>query len=122
MLGANMYFKTMPRTREYNRVDAMRDAELQAVRDKYEPNNSATRRFMGNPKYGFKTMLMGESKTLPTAPAIVGGNVDWTQKKVGPATMFFHHEMMNKRQMLPPPTEGSGMFVKEPTQNSIHTL
>ena len=110
----------MIRTREYTRVDAMRDAELRAVREKYEHNNNATRRFMGNPKYNFQTMLSGSSKPLPTAPAIVGGNVDWTQKKVGPVTMFLHNEIMNKRQMLPPPMEGSGMFVKEPTQNSIH--
>jgi hypothetical protein len=120
MLGANPYFKRI-RTREYTRADAMRDAELRAVREKHAHNNNATRPFMGDPKFGFQTMLSGSKLPLPTAPAIVGGNVDWTQKKVGPTTMFLHHEIMNKRQMLPPPVEGSGMFVKEPNQNSIHT-
>jgi hypothetical protein len=121
MLGANPYFKTMPRTRVYTREDAMRDAELEAVRRKHDHNNNATRPFMGNHKFGFQTLLSGESKPLPTAPAIVGGNVDWTQKAVGPTTMFFHHELMNKRQMLPPPMMGKQMFMKEPNQNSIHT-
>ena len=120
MLGANPYLK-MIRTREYTRVDAMRDAELRAVREKHDRNNNATRPFMGHPKFGFKTMLSGESKPLPTAPAIVGGNVDWTQKAVNPNTMFLHSEIMNKRQMLPPPMMGAKMFVKEPNQNSIHT-
>lgn len=83
-------------------------------------NNNATRQIIGDGRFGFKTTLSGTKVPLPTAPAIVGGNVDWTQKKVGPTTMFLHHEIMNKRQMLPPPMEGSGMFVKEPNQNSIH--
>ena len=121
MLGVNQYFKTMPRTRVYTREDAMRDAEIEAVRRKHDHNNRATRPFMGDPKYGFQTMLSGSKVPLPTAPAIVGGNVDWTQKAVGPTTMFFHHELMNKRQMLPPPMMGKQMFVKEPNQNSIHT-
>ena len=121
MLSPKLYLKTMPRTRVYTREDAMRDAEIEAVRRKHDHNNRATRPFMGDPRYGFQTLLSSSKSPLPTAPAVVGGNVDWTQKKVGPATMFFHNEMMNKRQMLPPPTEGSGMFVKEPNQNSIHT-
>ena len=130
MLGPNPFFKApidysynakMPRPAVYTPRDRQRDMELQAVRDKYEHNNNSTRPFMGHPKFGFKTMLSGESKPLPTAPAIVGGNVDWTQKAVGPTTMFFHHEMMNKRQMLSPPMMGAKMFMKEPNQNSIHT-
>lgn len=131
MLSANPFFKApidysynakMPRPTVYTPTDRMRDAELQAVRDKYGHNNNSTRPFMGHPKFGFKTMLSGESKGLPTAPAIVGGNVDWTTKKVGPATMFFHHEIMNKRQMLPPPVMGSPLKVSEPTGFSLHTL
>jgi hypothetical protein len=141
MLPANPFFKqfessrdggsklrnekmlNMPRTAVYTSKDRMRDAELQAVRDKYNPNlfNTATRPFMGHHKFGFQTLLSGESKPLPTAPAIVGGNVDWTQKAVNPNTMFLHSEIMNKRQMLPPPMMGAKMFVKEPNQNSIHT-
>jgi hypothetical protein len=119
MLKASPFFKA-PRPAVYTPRDRQRDMELQAVRDKYQHNNNATRPFMGDPKYGFQTMLSGTKVPLPTAPAIVGGNVDWTQKAVGPATMFLHHEIMNKRRMLSPPMEGSGMFVKEPTQNSIH--
>jgi hypothetical protein len=109
MLGANPYFKA-PIDYSYN-----------AKMPRPDHNNNAARPFMGHHKFGFQTLLSGESKPLPTAPAIVGGNVDWTQKAVGPTTMFFHHELMNKRQMLPPPMMGKQMFVKEPNQNSIHT-
>jgi hypothetical protein len=121
MLSRNPFFKTMPRTREYTREDAMRDAELRAVRDKYSPNNTATRLLMGDPKFGFKTMLSGESKPLPTAPAVVGGNVDWSQKAVNPFTGFLHGEISKARPMMPLPAMGTKMFMKEPNGNSIHT-
>lgn len=111
-----------PRSAVYTLRDRLRDMELQGVRDKYGHNNNATRPFLGDPKFGFKTMLSGEVKPLPTAPAIVGGNVDWTNKKVGPETMFLHHEIMNKRQMLPPPVMGSKLKLSEPTGFSLHTI
>lgn len=143
MIKANPFFKTpwtgkdeAMKVREAMMEESKRMNEYQSgiTAPKYVPgmsfgdmirqaghNNTATRPIMGQPRFGFQTMLSGTKVPLPTAPAIVGGNVDWTQKKVGPATMFLHHEIMNKRQMMPPPMEGSGMFVKEPNQNSIHT-
>lgn len=131
MLGPNPFFKApidytynakMPPKQIWTGKDEMmkvRQAYLEESKQAH--NNNAARQLIGDGRFGFKTMLTGSSKPLPTAPAIVGGNVDWTQKAVGPTTMFFHHEMMNKRQMLPPPALGAQMFVKEPDQNSIHT-
>ena len=136
MLAANPFFKramddggsklrnekmlSMPRLAVYTERDRMRDAELRAVHDKYSPNNTATRLIMGDPKFGFKTMLSGESRPLPTAPAVVGGNVDWSQKAVNPFTGFLHGEISKARPMLPLPAMGTKLFLKEPTQNSIH--
>ena len=84
-------------------------------------NNTATRHIMGDPKFGFKTMLSGESKPLPTAPAVVGGNVDWSQRVVNPYTGFLHGEIAKVRPMMPLPAMGTKMFMKEPNVNSIHT-
>lgn len=136
MLGANLFFKramddggsklrneqmlSMPRPAVYTARDRMRDMELRAVHDKYSPNNTATRRIMGDDRFGFKTMLSGESKPLPTAPAVVGGNVDWSQKAVNPFTGFLHGEISKARPMMPLPAMGTKMFLKEPNQNSIH--
>lgn len=111
----------MPRPAVYTPMDRMRDAELQAVRDKYSHNNDSARRIMGDPKFGFKTMLSGESKPLPTAPAVVGGNVDWSQRVVNPFTGFLHGEISKARPMMPLPAMGTKMFLKEPNVNSIHT-
>jgi hypothetical protein len=89
--------------------------------DRHSPNNTATRPFSGDPKFGFKTILSGESKPLPTAPAVVGGNVDWSQRVVNPFTGFLHGEIAKARPMLPLPAMGTKMFMKEPNVNSIHT-
>lgn len=132
MLSANPFFKA-PIDYSYNakmppkqiwtgKDEAMKVRQAMIEQSKQSHNNNATRQIIGDGRFGFKTMLSGESKGLPTAPAIVGGNVDWTTKKVGPATMFLHHEIMNKRQMLPPPVMGSPLKVSEPTGFSLHTL
>jgi hypothetical protein len=120
MIGANPFFKRqMPRSRVYTREDAMRDSELKSVRDKYE-NNSAVR-VDAHPRFGFKTMLSGSKVPLPTAPGIVGGNVDWTSAKSTPATMYLQSVLSGVRPMMSAPALGSFLGLREPQQNSIHT-
>ena len=113
MLSRNPFIKRQP--------DYSFNAKMPAVIDRHSPNNTATRPFSGDPKFGFKTMLSGESKPLPTAPAVVGGNVDWSQRVVNPFTGFLHGEIAKARPMMPLPAMGTKMFMKEPNVNSIHT-
>ena len=119
MIGANPFFKTMPRTMVYNNTDRMRDAELRSVRDKYE-NNSAVR-VDAHPRYGYKTMLSGSKVPLPTAPSVVGGNVDWTSARTTPVTQYLHSVLSGGRPMNPAPALGSVLRLGEPTTHSIHT-
>lgn len=120
MFAANPFFKReMPRTREYTYMDRQRDQELQAVRDKY--NNDSAVRVDGHPRFGFKTMLTGSKVPLPTAPSIVGGNVDWTTSKVTPVTHKLFDTLMTKRPMGFLPALGSPLRLGEPNQNSIHS-
>jgi hypothetical protein len=119
MIGANPFFKTMPRSMVYTNRDRMRDDELRSVRDKYE-NNSAVR-VDAHPRFGFKTMLSGSKVPLPTAPGIVGGNVDWTSAKSTPATMYLQSVLSGGRPMNPAPALGSVLRLGEPTTHSIHT-
>ena len=77
---------------------------------------------IGHPRYGFHTMLNRDSpKPLPTAPAIVGGNVDWTKSKVSPVTLQLHNALSDVRPMLTPPALGSFLKLREPSRDSIHT-
>jgi hypothetical protein len=119
MIGANPFFKTMPRSMVYTNRDRMRDDELRSVRDKYE-NNSAVR-VDAHPRFGFKTMLSGSKVPLPTAPGIVGGNVDWTSAKSTPVTQYLHSVLSKVRPMNSAPALGSFLGLREPQQNSIHT-
>lgn len=123
MLGANLFFKKperLIRTHEYTQQDAMRDRELRMVREKY--SNVAARPTVGHPRYGFQTLLNQDSfGKLPTAPAVVGGNVDWTNSKVTPATQYLHSVLSGGRPMNPAPALGSSLKLTEPTLNSIHT-
>lgn len=135
MIGANPFFKrpindggsklrneqmlSMPRSMVYTNRDRMRDDELRSVRDKYE-NNSAVR-VDAHPRFGFKTMLSGSKVPLPTAPGIVGGNVDWTNSKVTPVTHKLFDTLMTKRNMGFLPALGSTLRLGEPQQQSIHT-
>jgi hypothetical protein len=81
-----------------------------------------SRPFIGHPRFGFHTMLNQDSaKPLPTAPAIVGGNLDWTKAKVTPNTQFLHNLFSDKRQMNMIPALGSILKLGEPNTNSVHT-
>ena len=122
MLGANLFFKQPVRSAVYTGQDMMRDRELRMVRDKYSHNNDSVRHFEGHPRFGFQTLLNTHSATpLPTAPAIVGGNVDWTKSKVTPITHYLHSALSEGRPMNPPPALGSLLRLGEPNINSIHT-
>jgi len=85
-------------------------------------NNSSVRPFDGHPRLGFQTMLNTDSPVpLPTAPAVVGGNTDWTQSKVTPATQRLYSVLSESRAMNPAPATGSGLRLEEPSRDSIHT-
>lgn len=84
-------------------------------------NNTAVRATIGPRRFGFQTMLSRTQVPLPTAPAIVGGNVDWTKSRVTPATQYLHSVMSGARPMEPPAALGSALRLTEPTVHSIHT-
>ena len=86
-----------------------------------EPNNTAVRPSAGDPTRGFQVNLPHVVAPLPTAPAVVGGNVDWTSLKSNPATQFLHSQLSLGRPMMPPPALGSAIRLTEPSVNSIHT-
>ena len=134
MLGANMFFKQPPiRTHVYTHQDALRDKaererrEAQRIYKGGRPfdnshNNDSVRPFVGHPRFGFQTLLNEHSPApLPTAPAVVGGNVDWRNAKVTPVTQYLHSVMAGGRPMNPAPALGSSLRLTEPTVNSIHT-
>jgi len=103
MLSPNLFFK---------RPEAMMPMH---------PHNG-TRHFVGHPRFGFETLLNIHSrKPLPTAPAIVGGNVDWTKSKVTPITQHLHDSLNKVRPMNPAPALGSLLKMVEPNVNSLHT-
>lgn len=86
------------------------------------PINNGSKPSIGHPKFGFTTILNQHSPgKLPTAPAVVGGNVDWTKSKVTPATQYLHSVLSGGRPMEPVPALGSVLKLTEPTLNSIHT-
>jgi len=125
MLGPNPFFKQtqLPRTMVATENDRLRGEAIRAVRDKFnQHNNTGVRMTDAHPRFGYKTMLNQDTpKILPTAPAIVGGNVDWTMKKVSPATEYLHSVLSTGRPMQPPPALGSLLKLGEPSINSIHT-
>ena len=126
-LPLNMFFKKPEynpiRTMEYTQRDAMRDRELRAVRERYgNHNNQEVRPFIGHPRFGFQTLLNKDSAVpLPTAPSIVGGNVNWKNSKVTPVTQHLYDSLNVGRAMNPPPALGSLLRLGEPNVNSIHT-
>jgi hypothetical protein len=115
MIGANPFFK---------RPESMATnfgSDYLKKKGRTDHNNHLTRPFDGHPRYGFQTMLNQDSfGQLPTAPAIVGGNVDWTQSKATPATHLLHSMMSDKRMMSSRPALGSGLRLGEPSRDSIH--
>lgn len=125
MFGPNLFLKNPQpiRSMVYTHQDAMRDREIRAIRDRYNNhNNQAVRHFEGHPKFGFHTMLNQDTfGKLPTAPAVVGGNVNWSQAKVTPATQYLHSVLSGGRPMNPAPALGTTLRLTEPTVNSIHT-
>jgi hypothetical protein len=85
-------------------------------------NNRMVRPHIGHSRYGFQTILNQDTfGKLPTAPAVVGGNVDWTKTKVTPAHQYLHSVLSGGRPMQPPPALGTNLRLTEPTINSIHT-
>lgn len=128
MLGANLFFKKPEVVRKF----AVEKPELMVTtkptlynRTENVPfrpiNNDSVRPSIGHPRFGFQTRLDHEIKPLPTAPAVVGGNVDWTKAKVSPATQYLHSVLSVGRPMNPPPALGSVLRLGEPNINSIHT-
>jgi hypothetical protein len=138
MLGGHLFFKKEPklavmpvRNRQYTAADAMRDREARERRESQPQiykgggpyhNNDSVRPFMGHQKFGFQTALnQGSPTPLPTAPPVVGGNVDWTKSKFSPASQYLHSVLSGGRPMNPPPALGSSLRLTEPTVHSIHT-
>jgi len=115
MIGGNMFFKRPAVIRNDSFVG--REQGINAI------NNNSVRPFMGDRKFGFQTLLNTDRHAaLPTAPAIVGGNVDWTQRKVSPFTQFLHGAFSaSGRPMRPVPAIGASLNLVEPNVNSIHT-
>ena len=112
MIGHNAFFKQSPIT----------DMRVRQVRPAVMPhNNYGVRPSVGHPRYGFQTMLNQDSfGKLPMAPAIVGGNVDWTKMKVSPATQHLQSVLASRRSMSPATSVGSDLKLREPNVNSIH--
>lgn len=105
MLGANLFFKKLE------------NLPRPAVMRPY-----GVRESISHPRYGFQTLLNTHSPApLPTAPAVVGGNVDWTQAKVTPVTQHLHEFLNRVRPMNSIPAVGSFLRMREPNVNSIHT-
>ena len=109
MLGANPFFKREEKTAVFRPTET-------------GINNRMVRPHIGHPRYGFQTILNQDTfGKLPTAPAVVGGNVDWAESKVTPVTQYLHSVLSGGRPMNPPPALGSVLRLGEPTRNSIHT-
>ena len=117
------------RTKEFTPQDMMRQQLMEseyAMKRPYKPtnehNNQAVRPFVGHPKFGFQTILNQNTfGQLPTAPPVVGGNTNWVNAKVTPATQYLHSVLAGARPMNPPPALGSTLRLTEPTMHSIHT-
>ena len=108
MIPANPFFKTA----EKQQFNVMGNTNV---------NNDSARVSVGHPRFGFKVMLPTKVAPLPTAPAIVGGNVDWTKSRVTPASQYLHSVLSVGRPMSPAPQLGSFLSLAEPNINSIHT-
>jgi hypothetical protein len=116
MIGANPFFKRPePMATNFG-------SDYLNKKGRIAHNNHMTRPFDGHPRYGFQTMLNHDSfAALPTAPPVVGGNVDWTQSKVSPASRRLHSFLAERRSMNPAPALGTPLKLGEPSRDSIHT-
>lgn len=83
--------------------------------------HKAARGLDGHPKFGFQTLLDRIKAPLPSAPGIVGGNVDWTSLRSSPYTQFLSGKIGQMRGMMPAPALGRSLNIGEPNRNSIHT-
>jgi len=113
MLGGNIFLKNRFENKPPVVDSSFANGEL--------TTHKAARGLDGNPKFGFQTLLDRSSVPLPTAPAIVGGNVNWTNLRSSPYTQFLSGKLGNMRGMLPTPAVGSFLNLKEPHGQSIHT-
>jgi len=122
MIGANPFFKKPSvRTMEVKPEDTEKGrAEIRGRLRRLEHNNRAVVPVDGHPRFGFQTILDREVKPLPTAPPIVGGNVDWTKSKMTPATKHLHSVLAERRAMNPSPALGTPLKLGEPSRDSIH--
>jgi hypothetical protein len=125
MLGANLFLKKP----EMMNKPAVIKPEFMTTSNRVQPlpkpfrpiNNDSVRPYEGHYRFGFQTRLDHEIKPLPTFPAVVGGNLDWTKAKVSPATQYLHSVLSVGRPMNPAPALGSTLRLGEPNINSIHT-
>jgi hypothetical protein len=144
MLSPNLFIKSIPRinygddfsTREsvMKRKPVVNDIRYRPDREKLMMrhqammkeqankaiNNTGVSQVPGHTRFGFQTILDHEVKPLHTAPAIVGGNVDWTKMKVSPATQHLQSVLASRRSMSPATSVGSDLKLREPNVNSIH--
>jgi hypothetical protein len=132
MIGANPFFKRISesdKVREAIMADSKlkNEQRLNITAPKFTPGMSfgdmmrGSVRVDAHPRFGFKTMLSGSTVPLPTAPAVVGGNVDWTAARATPVTHKLYDTLLTKRPMGSPPALGSFLRLNEPQQQSIHT-
>jgi hypothetical protein len=98
-----------------NHQDMMKKEANKAI------NNTGVSQVPGHTRFGFQTILDHEVKPLPTAPPIVGGNVDWTKLRTTPATRHLQSVLSSRRSMSPAPVLGSDLKLGEPSRDSIHT-
>jgi hypothetical protein len=116
-MGDNTFFRQDERTRGQRMIDG-----LQSRINEEKVRNRGVRESDSHPRYGFQTVLNQHSSgQLPTAPAVVGGNVMWNKSKVTPVTQQLHDSLSMGRPMNPPPALGSLLRLGEPSVNSIHT-
>jgi len=86
-----------------------------------EPTNTGAKPIDSHPRFGYQTMLPSVTAPLPTAPAVVGGNTNWTSLRSSPATQFLHSQLTLGRPMMPVDALGTFTRLAEPNVNSIHT-
>jgi hypothetical protein len=122
MIGHKLFFKKPEMMVTGDTQMRLRDVPRTAVEKRIRHNNQGAREIVGHPRFGFQTILNQDSPVpLPTAPAIVGGNIDWSKAKITPATQYLHSVLSGGRPMNPAPALGSALKLTEPTVHSIHT-
>ena len=98
----------------------MKRSPVGRARNINDINNTAVAKVDGDPKFGFKTILPASKVPLPTAPAVVGGNRSWKERKVSPITQVLHSKLSEARMMRSMPALDTPLQLEEPNTNSIH--